>query len=172
MSESVPRLTTARLHLIPCTADLARAVRDDPRSVSALLGSQVAPGWPEAPIREFLPMYATLLEADPELLGWGVWIIRSARDNVVVGDIGFKGKPDREGAVEIGYSVVPAYRRRGYASEAARALVAWAFTHSAVKVVLADCEPGNLASIGVLRSLGMMLLGETGGLLAWELRRP
>ena len=43
----------------------------------------------------------------------------------VVGDIGFIGPPDEDGSVEVGYSVIPARRGRGDATQAARAIVAW-----------------------------------------------
>src|SRR5579862_2601544 len=41
----------------------------------------------------------------------------------VVGSCAFKGPPDPEGIVEIAYGVNPDYGRRGYATEAARALI-------------------------------------------------
>lgn len=46
------------------------------------------------------------------------------KDGTLAGGIGFKGLPDRQGAVEIGYEIWPLYRRAGYAVEAVNALTA------------------------------------------------
>ena len=53
------------------------------------------------------------------------------------------------------YAISPAHRRRGYASEAAQALVDYAFQHLHLKRVVATTDYDNVASIGVMRKLGM-----------------
>ena len=88
----------------------------------------------------------------------------------MIGDLGFKGKPNRRGTVEIGYRVAPAYRRQGYASEATRALVDWALAQGGVERITAECNPDNVGSIRVLEKLGMRRLESDGVLLRWELR--
>ena len=51
----------------------------------------------------------------------------------VVGDIGFIGPPAADGTVEIGYSVIPACRSRGYATGSSlRVLVDWALAQPGV----------------------------------------
>ena len=52
------------------------------------------------------------------------WIHQIVVDDVVVGDIGFHGPPGPERTVEIGYCVVPAWRRRGVASQACNLICA------------------------------------------------
>jgi RimJ/RimL family protein N-acetyltransferase len=58
---------------------------------------------------------------------------------------------------EIGlfYAIGPRCRRRGYASEAALALVQYAFERLIVKRIVATTTRENFASIGVMRRLGM-----------------
>ena len=63
-----------------------------------------------------------------------------------VGGCGFKGPPDAEGVVEVAYGIDPAHRGRGFATEAARALVEFAFASSRVRRVRAHTKPGNSAS--------------------------
>jgi ribosomal-protein-alanine N-acetyltransferase len=126
--------------------------------------------WPGKDLSDILPWYVNQLKSDPELYGWGIWIAIDASSKEVVGDMGFKGKPDR-GSVEIGYSVVPAHRRHGYGFEAARAIVEWAFSHKDVDVIKAECEKDNTASIHLLEKLGMHRLAEDGDLLKWEIRK-
>ena len=79
---------------------------------------------------------------------------------MLVGAGGYKGRPSPEGTVEIGYSIVPEYQRRGLATEAAAALVARAFCDTRVNRVIAETLPKLAPSIGVLRKNGFRLIGE------------
>jgi RimJ/RimL family protein N-acetyltransferase len=53
------------------------------------------------------------------------------------------------------YAISPAHQRRGNASEAARALVDYAFEQLKLKQIIAETDYDNIASIGVMRKLGM-----------------
>lgn len=53
------------------------------------------------------------------------------------------------------YAISPAHQRHGYASEAAQALVEYAFQHLHLKRVVAETSHDNVASIGVMGKLGM-----------------
>jgi len=55
------------------------------------------------------------------------------------------------------YAVSPAHQRRRYASEAAQALVDYAFRHLHLKRVIATTGYENIASMGVMRKLGMRI---------------
>ncbi|MGW5365317.1 GNAT family N-acetyltransferase [Actinopolymorpha pittospori] len=55
----------------------------------------------------------------------------------------------------LGFVVAPAHQGRGYASEAGKALLDFAFEVMGVQRVEATCRPGNLASARVLTKLGM-----------------
>ena len=70
---------------------------------------------------------------------------------------------------EIGYSVLPAFQRHGYASEAARALVAWGFTQPGIRRIVANCRADNAASIRVLEKAGLRLTGRDRDQLTWEI---
>lgn len=61
--------------------------------------------------------------------------------------------------IEIGlfYSVHPEHRRRGYASEVARALVGIAFDRLQLGRIVATTEHDNVASQAVMRRLGMRM---------------
>jgi ribosomal-protein-alanine N-acetyltransferase len=77
------------------------------------------------------------------------WIHQIVVDGVVVGDIGFHGPPSPEFEVEIGYSVVPAWRRRGIATRACALIVQQAWQDGAFTVV-AETDADNVASQAVL----------------------
>lgn len=53
------------------------------------------------------------------------------------------------------YATSPAYQRKGYAAEAAQALVDYAFQHLRLKRIVATTTYDNTASMGVMRKLGM-----------------
>jgi ribosomal-protein-alanine N-acetyltransferase len=166
------RLQTGRLDLFPCSAKVTQAILRDKSDVETLLGVRVPDDWPARDLQELLSFYALQLEADPSLLGWGPWLMIRRAEQAIVGDLGFKGRPDGEGTVEIGYRVVPAYRRQGYAFEATRALVDWALAEQDVRRIIAECSVGNAPSIRILEKLGLQRLETDGSLLRWELGRP
>ncbi len=56
------------------------------------------------------------------------------------------------------YALSPAHQRRGYATEAARALIDYAFTHLWLKRIVATTTRDNLASIAVMRRVGMRIV--------------
>ena len=88
----------------------------------------------------------------------------------LVGSGGFVGPPDATGTVEIGYEVAPAHRRRGYASEVASALTAWALEQTGIRRVVASAAPENVASRRVLEHAGLERAGTRGDELFFELR--
>ena len=73
-------------------------------------------------------------------------------DGELVGTAGASLRPGRLGP-EIGYSIAPWARRRGYAAEAARALADWALGLGAPRVHLYT-DVGNTASQAVARRAG------------------
>jgi RimJ/RimL family protein N-acetyltransferase len=78
----------------------------------------------------------------------------------VVGTCSFKGPP-LDGVVEIAYGIAPDREGRGYATEAAQALVDYAFSCGEVRLVRAHTLPDAGASQRVLRKCGFQYLGET-----------
>lgn len=55
------------------------------------------------------------------------------------------------------YAVAPAYQRQGYAAEATRAMIAYAFTELKLQRIVATTTYDNAASIGVMRKVGMRI---------------
>jgi [ribosomal protein S5]-alanine N-acetyltransferase len=79
---------------------------------------------------------------------------------VTVGQCGFKGPPDSDGMVEIAYGVASSQESKGYATEAARALVAYALSIDQVRLVRAHTLPASNASGRVLAKCGFQFVGE------------
>ncbi|MBQ6174360.1 MAG: GNAT family N-acetyltransferase [Clostridia bacterium] len=62
----------------------------------------------------------------------------------------------------LGWIIHKAYRGRGFASEAARALLDFAFTHLRIGKVYAQCDILNPASFAVMKHIGMTCVSDTG----------
>jgi ribosomal-protein-alanine N-acetyltransferase len=90
------------------------------------------------------------------------WLLRAIvlRDSATaLGYINFHASPDDRGMVEIGYQVLPAHRRRGYATEAAQGMWDWAARHGA-RVLRAAIAPNNVASLAMVHHAGFVEVGQ------------
>jgi RimJ/RimL family protein N-acetyltransferase len=190
-------LTTERLELIAGDLELLEAEMLGPQALERRLEARVAPNWPpeyfDAPAIEFAAAY---LRENPGSSGWMLWYLiwpragegarpegvqGSAGDMVstagstpsVVGIAGFKGKPSGDGTVEVGYSVLNQFQRRGIATEAVATLLDWAFVHRAVERVIAETYPHLHHSIRVLEKNGFRPIGPGSGpgIVRYELPR-
>jgi len=157
------RIRTARLELIAATWQLAKVESSSADGLAQALECKPPENWPP-PLNDEASQRWTLdmLAHDPDAAGWLLWYFVLDESGVarqLIGNGGFKGKP-HNGVCEIGYSVLPAHQQRGYATEAAAALVAWAFTHAEVERVIAETLPELTASIRVMDKCGMQFIGE------------
>lgn len=122
---------------------------------------------------EWLSLLASATTSDPWVLGFSMKL----RDgDIEVGQCGFKGPPCVEGIVEIAYGVAEEYEGMGYATEAAAALVAFAFGHEEVRGVRAHTLPESNASTRVLtkcnfRKVGEVIDPEDGPVWRWDRKR-
>lgn len=156
-------IETRRLHLIPGSARIARADLESREALAHALGVQVPADWPpEYFDSDALNYTLGILDAKPEHSAWWLYyFVRKATHldpAVVVGAGGFRGPP-ADGTVEVGYSIVPQFRRQGFASEAVQGFVAFAFANADVRRVRAQTLAGLAPSIGVLQKCGFRFAG-------------
>jgi RimJ/RimL family protein N-acetyltransferase len=145
-----------RLVLLPLAA-LDALAAGDPTTASTVLGFPVGalrPGHPR-----IWTMRAAQIRADPSVAPWLVRLTVERASGEVVGDVGLHDAPI-DGMVEIGYAVRPEQRRRGIAIEAAAGLLSWAATKPGVTTFRASISPDNAASLGLVRRLGFVEVGE------------
>jgi len=165
-------LTTSRLRLVPATPALVDIELSDQERLAGELNVDLPHDWPpEYHDADRLRFTRKALE-DPDAAGWWLHyiVLTDATRPTLVGVAGFKGPPSA-GVVEIGYSVVPSWQRRGVATEATRALVEAAWQRGA-EVVVAHTLPHLEASIGVLRKLAFAASeSREAGVLAFALPR-
>lgn len=91
---------------------------------------------------------------DARATGRFEWLIVPSATGRAVGWVSLRVGDHQRGTAEIGYSILAAFRDRGYATEAARAVVDYAFRESDVTQVDACCVPENTASRRLLARAG------------------
>jgi len=90
------------------------------------------------------------------------WLAGDRADLVIVdsasgapaGEIGLYYQEPRTGQAMIGYSMMPAWRGRGYPTRAAQLLSLWAFAETGIARLIAGALPTNLGSQRVLEKAG------------------
>lgn len=144
MKKNKTELKTKRLVLRPMSDDEIRSLID------------------ETPVEELKAAYTEMLDGctgHPEERDWyAPWLISLKKGGRSVGDACFKG-PQSLGAVEIGYGIDEEFQNQGFCTEAAKALIDWAFSHEDVFFVEAEAEENNAASLRVIEKLGFKRYG-------------
>jgi ribosomal-protein-alanine N-acetyltransferase len=130
--------------------------------------------WAAPDVRRFLFDGATLSPADiTEAIGdsardfgqagYGLWLVRERDGTDLIGTAGLR--PLEDLGLEIFYSLAPGSWGKGYATEAARAVLDHALGPLGLPEVLAEVDEGNTASIAVIERLGMTPFAVVPGLL-------
>jgi RimJ/RimL family protein N-acetyltransferase len=170
-----------RVELVSMSAAFIDALLEGRRAdAEALAGFAVPDGWPDEHDARFLRLRAEQMRRDPASREWLVRavLLRGAA-RPMIGHAGFHGPPginglSRADAVEVGYTIFEPYRGRGYAAEAAGALIEWARSERRVNRFIASVAPENVPSLALVRRLGFAETGrqwddEDGEELVFEL---
>ena len=155
-------LRTARLCLVPADVGELLAKYDGPA------------GAPEGVSPKWMAKLRVAQGPDPWEFGYTVLHVESGR---AIGGVSFKGAPGPDGLVEIAYGIDEAFQGHGYATEAAAALVDFAFADPRVRLVCAHTMRDAVASPRVLEKCGFTHVGEVvdpedGLVWRFEKRRP
>lgn len=152
-----------RLALVPAAREALQAELDkDLTRLGEVLGARVDPTWPpDLYGPEAAQFMLDLLDRDPHSANWGAhYFVLKSGWPTLIGVGGYKSAP-RDGDIELGYSVVSAHQRQGYASEATRMMTARAFADPSVQRVIAHTLTELTPSIGVLEKCGFTLQPDT-----------
>jgi RimJ/RimL family protein N-acetyltransferase len=154
----LPVLETERLRVRPLSAGDADAVR--------AVSGEPHPGWLEWTAATYgqlealrQPPYgerAICLRDGGDLVGMVGVVPSMGPFGQLPGFGGAIGRPDRlRPEVGLYWAVAPEHRGNGYATEAARAVIDHGFDELGLARIVATTEHDNLASIAVMRRLGM-----------------
>jgi RimJ/RimL family protein N-acetyltransferase len=152
---SFTELLTERLRLRRSTPQDAAAIsayRSDPRV-------HVTQGWERTDpdhVRADIEQMAHRLPGEPG--GWVQFTVEERNSGALVGDVGLSPDDEDPGVIKVGYTVDPAYQRRGYASEAVSSLVAYAFDVLHADVIRAYADAENTPSIRVAANAGLKIV--------------
>jgi ribosomal-protein-alanine N-acetyltransferase len=161
---------------VPPTAGSVRlrAFRDDDALAAQALSQD-----PYVPLIGTLPLRATAEQAQnwvaaqrqrlEQRVGFS-FAVADRDDDVCVGFAGLWLRQLGEGLATAGYAIVPAARGAGRATDALRALTAFAWTVSGVQRVELDVEPWNAASLRVAEHAGFLAVGTARHEIGGELR--
>jgi hypothetical protein len=170
----VDPIITERLELIPLTGTQLDQIGQDFHQLVNSFGLQGDDGFLSPVVKRAIGIKLNKMEKAPlEQHPWfSYWMIVVTDEKTAVGMIGFKGNPDAEGAVEVGYGIAPAFEGYGYMTEALGGLVAWAFSQSDCKAIVA---PGTLktnpGSNRVLQKNGFHIYAEDEKSNSWMLKK-
>jgi RimJ/RimL family protein N-acetyltransferase len=120
---------------------------------------QFIPGGAKKTVDETRSRLETLCGRDND--GWGFWAMEERDSGRPVGGVGLFPLNWTGPEIELAYHVVPSAWNRGFASEAAAAVLAAAWGDDGLDHVVAVAMPGNGASRRVMEKLGMSLEGPT-----------
>jgi [ribosomal protein S5]-alanine N-acetyltransferase len=110
---------------------------------------------PDGPPMTVAATCARLEELSRRADGWGFWAVEERVSAQLVGGAGLFPLEWKGPEIEVAYHVVPSRWRRGYATEAAAALLAAAWRDTDLDRVVAVAFAANRASTRVMEKLGM-----------------
>jgi ribosomal-protein-alanine N-acetyltransferase len=153
-------LETKNLTLIPHVPAQLIALTESDSAYEKLSGMRIAHG-----VREFLHaasadfMVRLRAATAPDPWNFGFAVLHRI-DRLMIGFCSFTAPPDSSGIVEIAYGIAPDYQGKGFATEAAAALVEFASRDARVTTVCAHTLPDANASTRVLEKCGFRKIGE------------
>jgi RimJ/RimL family protein N-acetyltransferase len=148
-------IETERLRLrrsVPEDAETISAYRSDPEVHRQQGWERTDPEGVRADIEEMAG------RAAGEPGGWVQFSVEERESGRLVGDVGLSPADGEPGVIKVGYTIDPAFQRRGYATEAVGALVDFAFERLDADVVRAYADADNTASIRVAERVGLRLI--------------
>lgn len=165
------KLYTDRLIIMTLNYEMINTIINDRDNFQEKFGFGISEDWPLQAISRILPNYMEMIKESPEEAKWGIWIIIDRVSNKLVGDLGYKGEPDEEGIIEVGYSIIKDFRNKGLITEGVNELIEWAFENGEVQKIVAGCLVDNYPSIKVLEKLGFQKVLNKDNMYYWEKNR-
>jgi ribosomal-protein-alanine N-acetyltransferase len=170
-SLAIDKLITNRLILIPFTEQICRNLLNDDYSDLEILNLKKGRSWPDNDVIETLPKIINNLLKVEKPTGYESWMIIKKETLEIIGDLGFKGFNYNESNIDIGYGIIKEERRKGYAEEAVKEIIQWAFSNEMVKEITANCLKENTSSINLLTKFNFIELRTENGMIYWHLEK-
>jgi ribosomal-protein-alanine N-acetyltransferase len=168
-SLKIDKLITERLILIPFTIQVCKNLLNDDFSDLENYHLKKGKSWPDSDVIETLPKIINNLSKVEAPTGFESWMIIKKETLEIIGDLGFKGFNYNEDNIDIGYGIIKEERRKGYAEEAVKEIIKWAFSNEIVKEITANCLAENTNSINLLTKFNFIELRTENEMIYWNL---
>lgn len=101
------------------------------------------------------------------LLGYGYWAVEEKNSGLYIGEAGFADFkrdiiPEMRNVPELGFAFMPAVHRKGYGTEAVRAIVDWGDAHLPSKRTVCIVSEANVASLRIVQACGYRIFADDG----------
>ncbi len=165
-------ITTDRLEIIPLSHSQLVAYTS-PDQLEKLLGltengRTVSERITAKIISEILPKIVTEKQSN---LFDTFWIIVLKPINTITAEFCFKGEPNDDGVVTIGYATGKEFQNAGIMTEAIQAIISWVFKHTTTRIITATTDPTNYSSHRVLEKNRFVVKQENPDNWIWELEK-
>jgi ribosomal-protein-alanine N-acetyltransferase len=161
----INQLLTERLVLIPYTITICNDFSDVFK-----MGLKKGKSWPDHDVIETLPRIIKNFSRVESPTGFESWMIIKNDTMEIIGDLGFKGFNNDKENVDLGYGIIKEERKKGYAEEAATALIKWTFSTDIVKEITAACLFNNVSSTNLLKKLNFTEIKKENDMVYWALQ--
>ena len=170
-------LTSERVDLIPFNEEHFQAIlTHDNIRLGELLNISTPQVWSEFPAaQEAIQSLYEIFKSLNNDLRWGSYFIVLKHQGTLIGTCCYKGKPDSNNHVEIGYEINAEYQNKGFATEVSKALINFAFSQHIAGLKAHTLAEEN-ASVQVLKKCNFKFAAEIddpedGLIWAWVLDR-
>lgn len=168
-------ITTKNLQLIEIKPVHINAFQRSKSELSKILKVTVPDSWPHFPEAFSLPA-DEFDKSSAQTDKWPGYFFVYPKDGVLVGNGGFIVQAEKSSTVEIGYEIATEYWNRGFATEAAKGMIDYAFSNEEILTVIAHTLAEKNASNAVLEKVGMKFKEvledpEEGKIWRWQIIR-
>jgi ribosomal-protein-alanine N-acetyltransferase len=169
---TLPMLESQRLYIFPLSFEYLLIYLEAEDKFEKLIGltltgRTVAPRVYDDIHRDVLPKMGQA--TGDNYLFHTFWLAIEKTSKLIVAELGFKGQPNKQGEIEIGYGTLPVMRGRGFMTEAVGLMIEWSRSRKEVQYMLAETDGANLPSVRVMQKNNFIQFRKKGSMLWWKI---
>src|ERR1700677_3250809 len=155
-------IVTSHLSLIAITPEMVKSEQANDHQLGKLIQSTIPPNWPpvdwEPHVFDFI---LAQFEQHPGQIGWHRYVTFAPPNGTrtLIGALGALSKPANLAECEIGYSILPPFEGRGFATEGTLALIDYLRGETQLTSIIAHTFPRLPASIRIMEKCGLTFEG-------------
>lgn len=156
-------------YLIPMTVQDLEDQLTDPKLTARRYNLNGALEKPDEHMSKILDIKLKKMKESPELAIFSTYfLIVALEDHEILGTIGYKGAPDEDGTLEVGYGIRGIYRNKGFMTDALMTFTVLGLGLPGVSKIIACTSKDNASSIRVLEKSGYERIYTAQDLYVWR----